>query len=56
MERARSIESLTSTVWVYADEIVSVSFAKDVGPMAWDSRPGSVGGNPFAPEREVNDD
>jgi hypothetical protein len=55
-QRARPVETFISTAWIYPHEIVSVSLAKQVGSVTWDSRSGSVGGNPFAPEREVNND
>jgi hypothetical protein len=55
-ERARPVESSTTAFRIYADEIVSISLAKGVRSMAWDFRAGSVGADPFAPEREVNND
>jgi hypothetical protein len=55
LERARAKETHAPTFWIDADEIVGVSRAKQVGSVAWDSRSGSVWGNPFAPEREVYD-
>jgi hypothetical protein len=56
MEQARPEGSNGPASRIDADEIESVSLAEQVRAMAGDSRTGGVRGDPFAPEREVNED
>jgi hypothetical protein len=56
MERAGPIETPPFRLGINADEIIGVSLAEDLCPMAWDFLTGGVRGNPFAPKREVYDD
>jgi hypothetical protein len=53
-KKAGSTETHSQAFWIYADEIIGVPLAKQVGPVAWGFRAGSVGGHPYAPERKVS--
>jgi hypothetical protein len=52
---ARPIETRVSGFCFYSNEIIGVFLAKQIGTVAWDFCAGRVWGDPFAPERKVND-
>ncbi len=56
LQRAGTVEAHGACTRLQADEIIGVALAEHVGPVAGNFGAGGVGGEPFAPQGEVNDD
>ncbi len=56
LEQVGPVETHIAIFGVDSDEIEGVSLAEDIRPVAGDFRAGRVGGVPFAPQGEIDDD